>query len=121
MVTNNRGDGPAWDYLKELAEIDENTKETWDAVSRYKLDLAKQGKKTDIISEVMKHVSELKDEIEKLRKLNTNKEKKIKRLEKVLAETEEALKSSTIQSKYFEMYSAFSSVKLKEKFAGKFA
>ena len=33
---NNRGDGPAWDYLKELAEIDENTKETWDAVSRYK-------------------------------------------------------------------------------------
>jgi len=114
--TNNRGDGPAWDHLKELAEIDENTKETWDAFSKVKLDLAKQGKKTDVISKVMKHVSELKDEIEKLKKINTNKERDMKRLEQVLAETEEELKSSTIKLQYLEMYSAFLSEKLKGKF-----
>ena len=109
---NNRGDGLAWDYLKELAEIDENTKEIWDAFSRYKLDLAKEGKQSDYVSEVMECVSALKEEIERLKDLNTDKEKKIQELEQVLEATEEALKSSTIQMKYFEFYSSILSKRL---------
>jgi len=74
----DRGNGPAWDYLKELYVIDENSKESWDVFSRYKLDLAKEGIKTDVACELMERVFSLKEEIDSLAKLNTTKEEELK-------------------------------------------
>jgi len=120
---NNRGDGPAWDYLTELFQIDDNSKESWDAFSRFKLDLAKEGIKTDLASELMERVSVLKEEIDKLTNLDTTKEeelkvlriwmnkqkKEIERLEQekqmILEMAQKTIPFTTFQVlRYFEMY-----------------
>ena len=75
-----RGNGPAWDYLKELSAIDDNSKELWDVFSRYKLDLAREGINTDFACELMENVSELSKEIERLTNLYITKEEELKAL-----------------------------------------
>ena len=82
----DRDNDQAWDYLKELSEIDENTKESWDAFSKYKLDLAKEGKVNDTVSALIKQVSELEEENKALNALGIKKEDKIKELHGQLAE-----------------------------------
>jgi hypothetical protein len=77
----DRSKGPAWDYLKELSEIDANSKESWDAFIRVKFDLAKEGIKTDCVAGLMENVSALREEIDRLTDLNTVKEKELKSLQ----------------------------------------
>jgi len=72
--SKDRHNNSAWDYLYELFEIDENSKEAWDAFSKFKLFLAKENIKADFASELMERVSILKDEISRLNNLNTTSE-----------------------------------------------
>jgi hypothetical protein len=76
----DRSNGPAWDYLRELSTIDENSKESWDAFNRFKVDLAQNGRKTDWASELMEKISALREEIARLTDLNTTKEEELKAL-----------------------------------------
>lgn len=69
-----RSDSQAWEYLKELSDIDDNSKELWNAYSRFKINLAKKGDKTDFVSEIMEIINSLKDEIETLNNLHDLKE-----------------------------------------------
>ena len=73
----NRSKNPAWNYLKELVTLDENSIVLWNAFNYFKLNMANKGLKTDFASDLMERVSTLKGEIARLTKLDTTKEKEI--------------------------------------------
>jgi hypothetical protein len=75
---DNRGDGPGWDYLKELSAIDENTQETWNAFNFLKIELSQKGEKTDLAAKLVENVSALRKKVARLTNLNQHKEKEIR-------------------------------------------
>lgn len=76
----NRSKGRAWDFLKELMTINDNSKQLWNAYSYCKIELGRGGLKTDLASDLIDRVTVLKSEIERLTKLDTNKQNTIRQL-----------------------------------------
>jgi hypothetical protein len=70
----NRDKNLAWDHLKSLVMIDENSKELWDAFTMFKFELARKGIKTDKSTELYEFLSKLKE------KINTFKHDKYKEI-----------------------------------------
>jgi hypothetical protein len=77
--TEERAQGPAWDYLKELFSLDDTTCELWDAYRTLQVKFSQDGIKTDITAELLDRIESLQNQINKL---NTVKEKMEKRLAK---------------------------------------
>lgn len=56
----------AWDYLKELSIIDDNSVELWNAFSVLQLTLFQEGLKTEIIPKLLEYFFRQEEEIKKL-------------------------------------------------------
>jgi hypothetical protein len=64
--TEERAQGPAWDYLKELFLLDDTTRELWDAYRALQVKFSQDGIKTDITAELLDRIKGLQDQIDKL-------------------------------------------------------
>ena len=64
-----------WEHLEELFEITEISKESWNAFSKFKLKLAKNGINTDMATELLERIYSLTNEINQLKEHDKNKEK----------------------------------------------
>ena len=87
----NRANGAAWDYLNELFDIDDNSRELWNTFSRFRISLSKRGKRTDFASELMEHINMLRREIYKLASLHKSKDHDLKEMRSWLNKQKEAI------------------------------
>jgi len=72
---DNRADGPAWDHLNELFQIDDTTCDLWNAYRTSQIKCSQNGIQTDITAELLDKIEKLQNQINRL----TNVKEKIER------------------------------------------
>jgi hypothetical protein len=73
----NRAEGPAWDHLNELFQIDDTTRELWNAYRASQIKYSQDGKQTDITSELLDRIEKLQNQINRLMTVKEKLEKKL--------------------------------------------
>jgi hypothetical protein len=108
-----RSAGPAWNYLNELFEIDDNSRELWNVFSKFKIELAKTGKNADAASEFMELNRGLNEEIEILQKLDLRKEGLLRKAYKRIIKQKEVIDRLNKEKLEFQLAANISSHLLK--------
>jgi len=67
----------AWDYLDELFQIDDTTRELWNAYRTAQVKCSQHGIRTDITSELLDRIEKLQNQINKLMTVKEKMEKKL--------------------------------------------
>jgi len=73
----NRAEGPAWDHLNELFQIDNTTRELWNAYRTSQIRYSQNGIQTDITAELLDRIEKLQNQISRLMTVKEKLEKKL--------------------------------------------
>jgi len=73
----NRAEGPAWDHLNELFQIDDTTRELWNAYRTSQIKCSQYGIQTDITVELLDRIEKLQNQINRLTNVKEKIEKKL--------------------------------------------
>jgi len=73
----NRAEGPAWDHLNELFQIDDTTRELWNAYRTSQIKYSQNGVQTDITAELLDRIEKLQNQINRLMTVKEKLEKKL--------------------------------------------
>ena len=73
----NRAEGPAWDHLNELFQIDDAAHELWNAYRTSQIKYSQNGIQTDITSELLDRIEKLQNQINRLMTVKEKMEKKL--------------------------------------------
>ena len=73
----NRAEGPAWDHLNELFQIDDTTRELWNAYRTSQIKYSQNGIQTDITAELLDRIEKYKNQINRLMTIKEKLEKKL--------------------------------------------
>jgi hypothetical protein len=73
----NRAKGPAWDHLNELFQIDDTTRELWNAYRTSQIKYSQNGIQTDISAELLDNIEKLQNQINRLMTVKEKLEKKL--------------------------------------------
>jgi hypothetical protein len=82
----NRAEGPAWDYLNELFQIDDTTRELWNAYRTSQIKYSQNGVQTDITSELLDRIEKLQNQINRLMTVKEKLEKKLAEKTEIIME-----------------------------------
>jgi len=82
----NRAEGPAWDHLNDLFQIDDTTRELWNAYRTSQIKYSQNGVQTDITSELLDRIEKLQNQINRLMTVKEKLEKKLAEKTEIIME-----------------------------------
>jgi len=73
----DRAEDAAWDHLNDLFQIDDDTRELWNAYRTSQIKCSKEGINTDVTAELLDRIEKLENQINKLRNVMGKMEKNL--------------------------------------------